>query len=95
VVGIVAGMMLNSDSARRDLPMLAFADADDGTKVSVRADRSLIERGLHLSSVMSTAAGLVGGYGGGHNVAAGATIPPDRKEEFLDIVEDIISSQLI
>ena len=95
VVGIVAGMMLNSDSARRDLPMLAFADADDGTKVSVRADRSLIERGLNLSSVMSTAAGLVGGYGGGHNVAAGATIPPDRKEEFLDIVEDIISSQLI
>lgn len=95
VVGIVAGMILNTDGFRRDLPMIAFADADDGTKVSARADRSLGERGLDLSFVMNEASKLVGGYGGGHNVAAGATIPPEKKEEFLDIVEDIVSSQLI
>ena len=94
VVGIVAGMLLNGDGADRCMPIIAFADAEDGAKVSARADRRLVDRGLDLSSVMKTAAELVGGYGGGHTVAAGATIPPDKKEQFLDIVEDLVSSQV-
>lgn len=95
VVGIVAGMILNTDGFRKDLPMIAFAEADDGIKVSARADRSLGERGLDLSVIMNTASKIVGGYGGGHNVAAGATIPPGKEEEFLDIVEDMVSAQVI
>lgn len=95
VVGIVAGMLLNSNSCNRWLPIIAFADADDGIKVSARADRSLVDRGLNLSTVMKKAAELVGGFGGGHSVAAGATIPPDKKQEFLDIVEELISCQVI
>lgn len=95
VVGIVAGMILGTEGFRKDLPMIAFATADDGTKVSARADRSLAARGLDLSTVMSVASKLVGGYGGGHNVAAGATIPPGKEMEFLDIVEDMVASQII
>ena len=95
VVGIVAGMILSSPDCRRDVPIIAFADSDDGTKVSARASRGLVDRGLNLSDVMKKAAGLVGGTGGGHTVAAGATIPPEKKEEFLDIVEDLVSSQLV
>ena len=95
VVGIVAGMLLNTDVAKKGLPMIAFADADDGIKVSARADRSLVNRGLNLSEVMKKAAEFVGGFGGGHSVAAGATIPKDKKEEFLDTVEDLVSCQVI
>ncbi len=95
VVGIVAGMMLSSPDCRRDVPIVAFADSEDGTKVSARAGRSLVDRGLDLSSVMKTAAELVGGTGGGHTVAAGATIPTEKKDEFLDIVEDLVSSQIM
>jgi RecJ-like exonuclease len=95
VVGIVAGMLLNSGDAKKDLPILAFADADDGVKVSARAARVLTDRGLDLSFVMKTASERVGGYGGGHSVAAGATIPKGREKEFLDAAEDIISSQVI
>jgi RecJ-like exonuclease len=95
VVGIVAGMLLNSDSVRHELPMIAFAESDDGVKVSARANRELTDRGLDLSFIMKKASELVGGYGGGHNVAAGATIPEDKKEAFLDIVEDLVSAQLI
>ena len=32
--------------------------------------------------------------GGGHNIAAGATIPKGKEEEFLEILEKIIKSQL-
>ena len=95
VLGIVAGMLLSGDGAYRGLPIIAFADSDDGVKVSARAERGMAERGLNLSEVMKKAASMVGGFGGGHNVAAGATIPDDRKEEFLDIVEDLVSAQVI
>jgi len=95
IVGIAAGMLLGNDGIRKDIPILAFADADDGIKVSARADRELVNRGLDLSEVMKKAAEIVGGYGGGHSVAAGATIPEGKEEEFLGIVEDIISAQLI
>lgn len=94
VVGIVAGMVLSSGECTRNIPIIAFADSEDGVKVSARANRDLVDRGLDLSVIMKTAAELVGGYGGGHTIAAGATIPEGRKEEFLDIVEDLVSSQV-
>ncbi|NLL94918.1 MAG: DHH family phosphoesterase [Thermoplasmatales archaeon] len=93
VVGIVAGMLLNDGNW--DMPMIAFADSDGGKKVSARADRSLVSKGLDLSFVMNAAANHVGGDGGGHAVAAGATIPADAVERFLDAVEDIVLAQLI
>ena len=95
IVGIAAGMLLGNDGIRRDIPIFAFADADDGVKVSARADRDLVNRGLDLSEVMKRSSELVGGYGGGHSVAAGATIPPGKEDDFLDIAEAIISAQLI
>lgn len=95
VVGIVAGMILNTDGFRRDMPIIAFADSDDGIKVSARADRSLVRRGLDLASIMKIASEMVGGYGGGHNIAAGATIPRGKEEVFLDAVDDMVMAQLI
>jgi len=44
---------------------------------------------------LKKASEMVGGFGGGHKVAAGATIPKGKEEEFLDIVEDLVSSQII
>ena len=95
VVGIVAGMVLTSgDGSSQNMPIVAFVDAEDGIKVSARANRNLVDHGLDLSAVMRTAAEIVGGLGGGHTVAAGATIPPDQKDRFLDIVEDLVSAQI-
>ncbi len=96
IVGIVAGMLLGSDGVRRDIPMIAFADSGDGeVKVSARGHRGLVSRGLDLARAVNIAAGLVGGYGGGHDIAAGATIPSGSEERFLEVVEDIVASQLI
>ena len=95
VVGIVAGMILNTEGFRRDMPIIAFADSDDGIKVSARADRSLVRKGLDLASIMKIASEMVGGYGGGHNIAAGATIPRGKEEVFLDAVDDMVLAQLI
>ena len=34
------------------------------------------------------------GIGGGHNIAAGATIPKGKEEEFLQLLEKRIKTQL-
>ena len=93
IVGIVASMLLSED--KEELPIVAFANSEDGNiKVSVRAPRSLVKKGVDFSVIMKEASEMVGGYGGGHNVAAGASIPKGSEDEFLDIVERMIKKQL-
>jgi len=94
VVGITASMALNQEGATRDLPIIAFAMAEDGIKVSARTTRELVARGLDLAAVMQTASKAVGGQGGGHHAAAGATIPPGTEERFLEIANRMIREQL-
>lgn len=94
VVGIVVGSILSRDPNRYEMPMMGFVDTDEGVKVSARADRSLVNRGLNLSAVMNISAEHVGGYGGGHNIAAGATIPKGMEKRFLDVANDIILTQV-
>lgn len=81
IVGIVAGMCFSK--ARLDKPIVAFANSENGVKVSVRATQELVERGVHLAEAIRIAAEKVGGKGGGHSIAAGATIPFGTEEEFL------------
>ncbi|TLZ52179.1 MAG: DHH family phosphoesterase [Methanobacteriota archaeon] len=94
VVGIAASMAYNAPGVSKDLPILAFANADDGIKVSARGTRDLVARGLDLAAIMRDAAKAVGGEGGGHHVAAGATIPPGKEQEFLTVVDRMVEDQL-
>ncbi|HUI39889.1 MAG TPA: DHH family phosphoesterase [Methanothrix sp.] len=93
IVGIVAGMCFQM--ADRSRPILAFARTPEGNlKVSARGTQDLVRSGLDLALAMSCAAAAVGGVGGGHNVAAGATIPPEAKQEFLALVDSAVGGQL-
>lgn len=95
IVGIVANMLLNSEEVSSDLPLVGFADKGDGeVKASARGTEELVERGLNLSIAMKKAAVALNGVGGGHNIAAGATIPKGKEEEFLEILEKEIKTQL-
>ena len=95
IVGIVANMLLNSEEVNSDLPLIGFADKEDGeVKASARGTEELVEKGLDLSVAMKKAAVALDGVGGGHNIAAGATIPKGKEEEFLEILEREIKSQL-
>jgi RecJ-like exonuclease len=93
IVGIVAGMSFQTADRRK--PILAFARSDDGRlKVSARGTQDLVRSGLNLADAISKAAEMLGGVGGGHNVAAGATIPPEAKEEFLELMDALVGRQL-
>ena len=99
IVGTIAGMLLGGSGADRSAPMIAFADAAEAAseplkKVSGRGTQELVAMGMDLSSAMRTVAEKVGGAGGGHNIAAGATIPSSRKEEFIRLLDEFVGSQL-
>ncbi|MDW7731046.1 MAG: DHH family phosphoesterase [Methanolobus sp.] len=92
IVGIVAGMSHASNNRR--LPIIAFADKEDGHKVSARGTQELVNRGLNLSEAISQVCQEIGGAGGGHDIAAGATVPFGKKEEFIERLNSIIASQI-
>lgn len=95
IVGIVAGMALGTDAVSADQPIIAFAAKDEETtKVSARGTPALVHRGLDLSAVMTAAAAAVDGEGGGHDIAAGATIPTEREGDFLDHAGELVGRQL-
>lgn len=95
IIGIVTNMMLNGEEVDKGLPLLGFVLTENGdVKVSARASQSLVDQGLDLAVALTQAAKEVNGIGGGHNIAAGATIPKGKEEEFLHLVEEKIRHQL-
>ncbi len=77
-----------------DMPFVAVNQVDELVKVSARGTRALVEKGLDLSFALREAAKSVGGEGGGHNVASGASIPPGTAEQFIAKVDEIVAEQL-
>jgi single-stranded DNA-specific DHH superfamily exonuclease len=77
-----------------ELPFICVNESEGILKVSARGTRELVSKGLDLSFALREAAGAVGGSGGGHSVASGASIPLGSSEEFLSIADQIIGEQL-
>jgi single-stranded-DNA-specific exonuclease len=94
IVGIVAGMCKNLDGVNRHLPIVGLANSEEGVKVSARGTQTLVQRRLNLARAMSEAANSVGGVGGGHDIAAGATIPEGTETEFLKHLNQLVGLQL-
>ncbi|WP_436346206.1 DHH family phosphoesterase [Natronorubrum sp. FCH18a] len=95
IVGIVAGMAMGNEGISRAKPILAFAEKnDEAVKVSSRGTHNLVRQGLDLSVVMGDASRAVGGDGGGHDVAAGATVPKGEEAAFIERADDIVGEQL-
>ena len=95
IVGSITGMIVRSEQVRKDLPLIGLVDTDEGDiKVSARASRHLLTQGVNLSQALRKAASVLGGQGGGHDIAAGATIPRGTEQEFLGLAEQEIKNQL-
>ncbi len=76
-----------------DRPLIVVNIKNDQAKVSARTTEKVAEK-LNLAEVMKVAAEKVGGRGGGHRVAAGANISPDKVEEFLKEVDRLCCAML-
>ena len=81
IIGIVAGMLYGTIG--RDKPIIAISIDEGGEiKVSGRATKNIVEGGVNLGKIMENACEGIGN-GGGHRIAAGATIKSNKLNEFL------------
>jgi RecJ-like exonuclease len=87
--GIATNYILNNEK-----PLISLVRKDNELHVSCRANRYLVEKGLDLGVAMKKVANQLEGNGGGHKIAAGATIDIKKEEDFLERVDKIISKQL-
>lgn len=90
--GVIAGLGIRY--LYTDKPLIVLNNRDGTIRVSARGNRPLIRRGLDLSVALRQAAESVGGKGGGHSIASGASIPPGTEEQFLMKLNEIIGGQL-
>jgi single-stranded-DNA-specific exonuclease len=94
LAGTQAGLAMNY-LLPPDLPVFVFSEGGAGpTKLSGRGTLRQVEQGLDLARVCREAAESVGGEGGGHRVASGATIPPGSRDAFLNAADRILAGQL-
>jgi RecJ-like exonuclease len=78
-----------------ELPVFVFTESSGApTRISARGTLRQVERGLDLAAACRAAAEGVGGEGGGHRVASGATIPVGQRDAFLAIADRLLASQL-
>ena len=88
IIGVVCGMAMRQSWSA---PVLGIADGGEGgLKVSGRATKAQVERGVNLGEMMRSASAGAGGTGGGHRMAAGASIPKEGLNEFMLLCGDYL-----
>jgi RecJ-like exonuclease len=94
IVGIGAGMALSKlNSAKPILIMCEVPEDKALTKVSMRTNERVVEKGVDLQQALNDASTEYGGGGGGHRIAAGAYIPKTAEQEFVNRVNKILGEQ--
>lgn len=93
--GVIAGIAMNYVlDEKKPLISLTRKEADDEVHISCRGNQQLVTQGLDLGAAMKTVAGELGGFGGGHKIAAGATIVFGKEKEFLQKVDLMLIQQM-
>ncbi len=87
--GIATNFMLDIKK-----PLISIVRKNDEIHVSCRGNQDLVKKGLDLGVAMKKASEKLGGHGGGHAIASGATISSEKEKEFLEYVDDIIIKQI-
>lgn len=84
MVGEAISVAIESALIEVDRPVVGMSHSGEGElKVSARATSEYAEKGSDLGEVLEKVSKELGGLGGGHDLAAGARLPVERKDEFL------------
>ena len=95
IIGTVSSILVSSLTNSLK-PLLAFAniETEKAAKFSGRTTEAALKKGVNLGDVMRLASEANGGKGGGHNIAAGAQVPLDKVEAFINTADELVGKQL-
>ena len=82
LIGTIVSMLFKPS----EKTLFGLANGEDGIKVSARS------KDIDVRKIVSEAAKVCNGRGGGHEFAAGATIPADTRDKFIDSCEDLLKA---
>ncbi len=91
--GVIGGIAINY-ILKDKKPLFSIVKNEDELHISCRGTQKLVALGLDLGLAMKKVAYDLNGHGGGHKIAAGATIDNDREEDFFKKTDDVISNQI-
>jgi RecJ-like exonuclease len=100
IIGTIASMLIFSKSGDIDLSKPVFGCAkrkdEDVYKISGRAHKSIVKKGVNLSEAIREALELsnLEALGGGHPPAAGTKVPINKIEVFLENCDRVIEKQM-
>src|SRR5213594_269974 len=94
MTGAVSSLVSSSNLFGDKVTIVTTVTASGDAKVSTRATERLVEKGVNLGKTLQSLAPRHSGVGGGHAIAAGATIPKIELERFLTEVESSIEGLL-
>ena len=94
ILSPVASILSSSETVSSSKPLIVLTKTKAGeAKASARGNAKLVNEGLNLGTIMKNATEKLGGRGGGHNIAAGATFPLESEEEFLRFVNQSVKER--
>jgi len=94
ILGTLASVGLELGILNPEKPVLTLARLHQDVKVSARTTTQMTAKGVNLGLAMEQASHNFNGAGGGHNIAAGAMIPYKDLENFKNLVNDMVGSQI-
>jgi single-stranded-DNA-specific exonuclease len=93
-LGTLSSIGLDLTILNPDKPVLAISRMDNLVKVSARTTLKITQTGVNLGVALKESSNSFGGAGGGHTVAAGAVVPYKNMDNFLNLVDDMVKSQI-
>ena len=93
-IGTVTTISMSNGFFNSEVVMGVAEAEKDKLKVSSRAQKQAVENGLNLGELIDEICEDLDGEGGGHNVAAGAKIPSENKDEFIQKLNKAVSKEL-
>lgn len=94
IMGTLSSIGIDLKILDPEKPVLAMSRMDNVIKVSGRTTTKLTDKGVNLGYALENASKSFNGSGGGHNIAAGAVIPYREMDNFLNLVDEIVRTQL-
>lgn len=94
VMGTIASIGLSVELLDDSKPVIGLSRLHNDIKISGRTTREMVEKGVNLGKALQDSSNNFGGTGGGHDIAAGAMIPFESKDNFLNLVNEMVEYQL-
>ena len=94
IMGTLASLGIDLEILNPQKPVITLSRMHDQVKISGRTTLELTDKGVNLGFALEQAAKSFNGAGGGHTIAAGAVVPYRELENFKNLVNDIVSTQI-